>query len=99
MTDVALLTIESIPVARYLGGVSGWAQAPDFATAEAEALRRLRAAAAAMGANAVIGWRVEIATETTVSSTSPRATEQVFVTSSNAATIYAYGTAVLARER
>lgn len=97
MTDVALLTVETIPVERYLGGVSGWAQSQDLAKAESDALRHLRAAAVAIGANAVIGWRVAVAATSDVTSESRRFSEQVLIASEQTHTVFAYGTGVVLR--
>ena len=95
MSEVALLTVDNLTVDRYLGGVSGWSRNADLALAEATALDELRRSAASLGANAVVGWRVEIAIETSIGSQSPRGTEQVLVASSSTTIVYAYGTAAV----
>jgi hypothetical protein len=57
--DIALFTVETVPVKEYLGAVRAWWRDPDFATAEAAAIAELAKQAAALGADAVVGVRVE----------------------------------------
>ena len=57
--QLRLFTVETVPVAEYLGAIWSWHRDPDFATAEAAAFRDLYQQAAAMGATAIIGVRVE----------------------------------------
>lgn len=66
--DVRLFTVETVPVAEYLGAVRAWWRDPDFETAEARAFEGLMQQAAAMGADAVIGVRVETTQELYVDS-------------------------------
>ena len=61
--QIRIFTVETIPVAEYLGGIFSWCRDPDFKAAEAAAFRDLYAQAAEMGANAIIGVRVETTQE------------------------------------
>lgn len=94
---IPVLTIESIPIARVIGGVSAIARHSDAAQAEAAALAQLQASAAAAGADAVIGWRTAIAHEIAIESESPALSPQVMVRSIGGFVVHVSGTAVVRR--
>ncbi len=66
--DIRLFTVETVPVAEYLGAVRAWWRDPDFETAETRAFEALMEQAAALGAGAIIGVRVETTQELYVDS-------------------------------
>lgn len=94
--DIALFTVECVPVERYIGAVGAWARHADFAEAEAQAFSSLRRQASDLGANAVIGLRVETTHESYVASRSPVGGKLVFVESTTVQRVYVSGTAVVA---
>ncbi len=93
--DIALFTVECIPAERYIGAVGAWARAEDLAEAEAQAFDSLRRQASELGADAVIGLRIETTHEVFVGSRSPALGTLVFVESSAMQRVYVSGTAVL----
>ena len=95
MPEVALYTVETVPVREYLGAVTFWARDDSLDTAEAHAVAGLRERAAALGANAVIGLRFETEQEIAIGSESPRGVAQVLVSSVSAYRVFVSGTAAL----
>ena len=93
-TKIGLYTVESIPVREYLGVVTFWARDESLDVAEDRALAGLREQAAAMGADAVIGVRIETEQELAIGSESQSGSSQVFVTSRAAYRVHVSGTAV-----
>jgi uncharacterized protein YbjQ (UPF0145 family) len=91
--QVALYTVESIPVREYLGAVTFWARDDSLDVAEAQALAGLREQAAAMGGNAVIGLRIETEQELAIGSESRAGSTHVLVSSRSAYRVHASGTA------
>lgn len=91
--NVALYTVETIPVREYRGAVTFWARDESLDVAEARALAGLREQAAAMGGDAVIGLRIETEQELAIGSESRAGSTQVLVSSRAAYRVHAYGTA------
>lgn len=91
--NVALYTVETIPVREYLGAVTFWARDESLDVAEARALAGLREQAAAMGADAVIGLRIETEQELAIGSESRAGSTQVLVSSRAAYRMFVSGTA------
>lgn len=100
MTDpesIALHTIDALPDAQPIGAVRFWARDTDLARADEAAYAGLREQAAAAGADAVIGLRVELVQETHVGSAKSRLSGAVLVSSEAAWCVYVYGTVVRLR--
>ena len=91
--DITLFTIEALPVAEHIGAVGAWAIDADLTVAEAEALDRIRDAAAALGADTVVGMRVSTEKELTIDSTYPLLANGVEVFSTGVYRVHVTGTA------
>ena len=91
--DIRLFTVDTVPVAEYLGAVRAWWRDPDFETAETLAFETLVQQAAAMGADAVVGVRVETTQELQIHS--PTRLRGTFTESEATTRVYVTGTAVV----
>ena len=93
--DVALYTIDTLPVQEHLGLVTFWVRDQSLDVAEQRALAGLRERAAALGADAVIGVRITVENEMAVVSESPRGMSQVLVSSVSAYLVHVSGSAAV----
>jgi uncharacterized protein YbjQ (UPF0145 family) len=98
-SDIELFTVESVPVERYLGAVIFWARHADFAEAERAAFAGLRGQAAELGANAIIGLRVETTQELYIDSRTKALSFGPETTSAAMNRVYVSGTAALVSDR
>jgi uncharacterized protein YbjQ (UPF0145 family) len=97
MTDSAqihLLTTEARPGQEQLGFVRYWGHDKDLLRAEQVALAGIREHAAALGATAIAGLRIEVEQELRIASDGPVLPKIAFLKSEGTWLVYAYGTAV-----
>ena len=91
--EVALFTIESLPVSLHIGAIGAWAVDPDLSVAEGQALDGLRDAAAACGGDTVVGLRGATEREITITWQNPLFTNDVDISTEWTYRVYASGTA------